>query len=34
LSFGQRCRPAWRNGTEPANRFEYLGFRAVLVPSE
>jgi formylglycine-generating enzyme required for sulfatase activity len=29
--FGQRCRSAWRNGIEPANRFEYLGFRVVLV---
>jgi len=32
--FGQRCRSAWRNGTEPANRYEYLGFRIVLVLSE
>jgi formylglycine-generating enzyme required for sulfatase activity len=32
--FGQRCRSAWRNGTEPANRYEWLGFRVVLVSSE
>jgi formylglycine-generating enzyme required for sulfatase activity len=28
--FGQRCRSAWRNGIEPANRFEYLGARVAL----
>jgi len=32
--FGQRCRSAWRNGTEPANRYEWLGFRVALVSSE
>jgi sulfatase modifying factor 1 len=32
--FAQRCRSSWRNGIEPANRFEYLGFRVVLVSSE
>jgi formylglycine-generating enzyme required for sulfatase activity len=32
--FGQRCRSAWRNGIEPASRFEYLGFRVALVSSE
>jgi formylglycine-generating enzyme required for sulfatase activity len=32
--FGQRCRSAWRNGTEPTNRYAYLGFRVVLVSSE
>jgi formylglycine-generating enzyme required for sulfatase activity len=32
--FGQRCRSAWRNGTEPANRHEWLGFRVALVSSE
>jgi formylglycine-generating enzyme required for sulfatase activity len=32
--FGQRCRSAWRNGTEPANRYEYLGFRVALVAAE
>ena len=32
--FGQRCRSAWRNGTEPATRYEWLGFRVVLVSSE
>jgi len=32
--FGQRCRSAWRNGTEPANRHGWLGFRVALVSSE
>jgi formylglycine-generating enzyme required for sulfatase activity len=32
--FGQRCRSAWRNGTEPANRYEWLGFRVVMVAPE
>jgi len=32
--FGQRCRSAWRNGTEPASRHEWLGFRVVLVSPE
>jgi formylglycine-generating enzyme required for sulfatase activity len=32
--FGQRCRSAWRNGSEPASRYEYLGFRVVLAASE
>jgi formylglycine-generating enzyme required for sulfatase activity len=32
--FGQRCRSAWRNGTEPENRYEWLGFRVALVSSE
>jgi formylglycine-generating enzyme required for sulfatase activity len=32
--FGQRCRSAWRNGCEPASRYEFLGFRVALVLSE
>lgn len=32
--FGQRSRSAWRNGIEPENRYEYLGFRVVLVSSK
>jgi formylglycine-generating enzyme required for sulfatase activity len=32
--FGQRCRSAWRNGTEPETKYEWLGFRVVLVLPE
>jgi formylglycine-generating enzyme required for sulfatase activity len=33
VSFGRRCRSAYRDGLEPAFRDGYLGFRVALVPS-